>query len=67
MRISIHGTDNGNAFLMALILIIILSSTVMSMVPRISVTQQYAQEYKKLVILEIEQKNRELINQYDIN
>jgi type II secretory pathway pseudopilin PulG len=66
MRISIRGTDKGNALLLALVLIIILSTAVMSLIPRISATRAYAKEYKYQVIRNIEQNNREIINLYDI-
>jgi competence protein ComGC len=67
MRISIHGTDKGYALLTALVLIFILSTAIMSLIPRISVMQSYAQEYKKQVLNNIEQHNREIINIYDIH
>jgi len=67
MRISIHGTDRGNALLSALVLIIILSTLAMAFIPRISATRQYAQDFKRQVTDRIERENREILNTYDLH
>ena len=67
MRKLIRGTDKGNAVLFSLVLVIILSSVFISFIPRINATKQYAREYKANVIREIEQSNREIMNQYDLH
>lgn len=66
MRISVHGTDKGNALLLALVLIIILSTAVMSLIPRILATKEYARAYKADILRGIEEKNREILNRYDL-
>ena len=67
MQTFIHGTDKGNALLMALVLIIILSTTFMSLLPRISAIKQYSQNYKVQVIQNIERNNMEILRQYDFD
>ena len=66
MRILIHGTDSGKALLTALILIFILSTVIMTLIPRISAMKSYAHNYKTRVINDIEKSNMEIINLYDI-
>ena len=66
MRISIRGTDRGNAVLTALILIMVLSSVFISLVFRIDAVKRYTHEYKTDVIRNIEQSNREIVNRYDL-
>ena len=61
----IRGTDEGNAVMTALILILALSFIFMSTVPRIITLKRYAYEYKAKVIRDIEQSNREILNRYD--
>ena len=67
MRISIHGTDKGNAVLTALVLILILSTIFISLAPRISSTKRYAYEYKAQVLRAIDQSNKEVILLYDLH
>ena len=62
----IHGTDRGNAVLVALVLIIALSTVFMSLVPRIIAMKKSAAEYKANVIGNIEHTNREIMSRYDI-
>ena len=65
MQISIHGTDKGNAMLTAIVLIIILSTIIISLVPRVITLKQFTHEYKIEVLRSIEQSNREIMNLYD--
>ena len=67
MRISIRGTDRGNAFLTALVLILVLSSAFIALTLRISALKRYTQDYKAGVIRMIEESNREAAEKYDIN
>ena len=67
MRISILGTDNGNAVLSVLVLIMILSSVFIGLVSRIGAMQRYADDYKAKVIRTIEETNREIRNNYDLH
>ena len=66
MRIFIRGNDRGNAMLMALILIILLSTLFISFVPRLIALNNYSREYKTRVIHAIEQENREIRERYDL-
>ena len=66
MRISIRGTDRGNAVLTALILILVLSTVFISLAFRIGALKRYAHEYKAGVIHAIEETNRELADRYDL-
>ena len=61
MRMYIHGTDRGNAMLIVLIMIIIMSTILISLVSRTAAIKRFALEYKKEIILNIEQSNREFI------
>jgi competence protein ComGC len=63
----IRGTDRGNAVITALVLIMVLSLVVLSFVPRIMTTKQFAYKYKANVIRNIELLNREIIRNYDFN
>ena len=67
MRIFIHGTDKGNAVMIALVLILVLSTIFITLVPRINAIKQSARKYKAQVILTIEQSNKEIINLYDLH
>ena len=66
MRIFIRGSDHGNAVLTALALIIILSTLTVSFIPRITAVKSYSHEYKTWVINTNEQKNKEIIERYDL-
>ena len=66
MRIYIHGTDKGNAMLVALIIVIVFSTLFITITPRIFAIKAYAHEYKTQIIRTIEQSNREIMNHYDI-
>ena len=66
MRTFIHGNDKGNAVLMALILITILSTLFVSFVPRLIAVKDFAREYKARVMHAIEQENREIREHYDL-
>jgi len=66
MRILIHGIDSGKALLIALVLIFILSTAIITLIPRISAMRLYTQNYKTRVINDIEKSNMEIINKYDI-
>ena len=66
MRTFIRGNDMGNAVLMALILIFILSTLFISFVPRITTARDFTREYKIRVIHIIEQENREVKERYDL-
>ena len=66
MRISIRGTDRGNAVLTALALILVLSSVFIALTFRISALNRYASEYKSEVIRVIEKANREAIEKHDL-
>ena len=67
MLIFIRGTDKGHAVLTALILVLALSLIFMSLVPRIMSHKRLAKEYKTKVIYDLEQTNREILINYDIN
>ena len=66
MRISIRGSDRGNAVLTALVLILVLSSLFISLVYRIDAVKRYSHEYKAGVIRSIEESNREIIDSHDL-
>ena len=63
----IPGTDRGNAFMTALILIIILSSLFIALISRIQTMRRFTNDYRANVIGRIEESNREIINAYDSN
>ena len=63
----IHGTDRGNAVLVALILIIVLSTVFMSLVPRIITMKKFSAEYKANVIGNIDHSNKEIMSRYDLH
>ena len=67
MRMFIHGTDKGNAVLIALVSIIILSTIVVTLTPRIIATKKYSQDFKTKVIRTIEESNKEIIIHYDLH
>ena len=64
MRTFIRGTDKGNAVLIALILVMALSTVFISFIDRINAKKQYALEYKARVIQTIEQTNMEILNRH---
>jgi type II secretory pathway component PulK len=66
MRIFIRGNDSGNAALTALVLVMVLSSVLFGLVPRISATKRYAAAYKEKVLRGIEQTNMEIKNRYEL-
>ena len=65
MQIFTHGTDKGNATIMAMVLVIVLSSVFIAFITRIGATEQLAAEYKARVVAAIEESNREILNRYD--
>jgi type II secretory pathway component PulK len=65
MRIFTHGTDKGNAILTALVFIMVLSTLIVTFIPRITVITRFARQYKAHVYQEIEQSNREAMIRYD--
>ena len=67
MRIFIHGTDKGHAMLSVLVFIIVLSTIIISLAPRITLIKQYAFIYKAEILRNIEQSNMEILNQYDFH
>ena len=67
MKISIRGTDEGNATLTALILIVILSTLFAVLASRIGAAKHYAGEYKAMVLREINESNMEAVSRYDIH
>ena len=67
MRIFSHGSDEGNAVLLSLILILALSLIFLSFIPRVIAVNRYAREYKVIVIQKIEAANREIMIRYDIH
>ncbi|GHU96935.1 hypothetical protein FACS189483_01420 [Spirochaetia bacterium] len=66
MRISIRGNDRGNAILLSVSLILILSLIFVSLVPRIIALDTMAKTYKAAVIREIDEANREIMQTYDL-
>ena len=66
MLTSIRGNDKGNALMMALVLIIILSTLFVAVVPRIIALNDFSSEYMTRVIRGIEQENREIRARYDL-
>ena len=67
MRISIHGTDKGNATITAMVLIMVLSTVFIAFTTHIGAAETYAKEYKARIITGIEESNREVLNKYDIH
>jgi len=67
MRIFIRGTDKGNATLVALVLIIVLSSVFIAFTARVGAAERFAREYKARLISAIEETNREILSNYDIH
>lgn len=67
MRISIRGTDRGNAVLTALVLVMVLSSVFITLALRINAFKRYTEEYKSGVIRAVEDSNKEIIKRYDIH
>lgn len=65
MQQLIHGTDKGNAVILSLVLIIVLSLIFLSTVPRISAMDQHARIQKEMVIQVIEISNLEIMSRYD--
>jgi len=63
----IRGTDKGNAVITALVLIMVLSLTTLSLIPRIMSTKQSAQKHKANIIHKIELLNGEIIKNYEFN
>ena len=63
----IPGTDKGNAFITALVLVIILSSVLMALISRIQAMGRFTNDYRANVIGKIEESNKEIINTYDSN
>ena len=66
MRTFIRGSDRGNAVLMALVLITVLSTLFVSFAPRIRVLNDFSRKYKVQVMQTIEQENKEIIERYDL-
>ena len=66
MQIFIHGTDKGNAVLLTLVLIIMLSAIFITVVPRVISLKQFSHEYKAQILRSIEQSNKEKEIQYDL-
>ncbi|MDR0475328.1 MAG: hypothetical protein LBH43_16860 [Treponema sp.] len=66
MLISFHGSDEGNAMLIALVLILVLSLVFISLISRISIAGEFVQKNRAKVIYTIEQSNREIISKYDL-
>jgi hypothetical protein len=66
MQMSIHGTDKGNATVIAMVLIMLLSSVFITFTARLGAAERFAAEYKARVIAEIEESNREILSKYDI-
>jgi hypothetical protein len=63
----IRGTDSGNAVIMVLVLIMVLSSVILSLIPRILSTRQFAHKYKASVVHNIELSNMEIIADYELD
>jgi len=63
----IRGTDRGNAFITALVLIMVLSLVTLSLIPRILTTKQFANKYKASVIHKIKLSNMEIIKNYELD
>ena len=67
MRISIHGTDRGNATITAMVLIMVLSSVFIALTTHIGAAERFAREYKARAIASIEESNREVLSKYDFH
>lgn len=65
MQTFIRGSDRGNVVLMALILIIVLSTLFISLAARINAINNFSRDYKARVMHTIEQENREIRERYD--
>ena len=67
MRIFIRGTDSGNATVMAMVLVMVLSSVFISFMARVNAAELFARDYKERVVAAIEESNREVLNRYDFH
>jgi competence protein ComGC len=67
IRIFFRGNDKGNAVLLALILIMVLSLLFLSLVPRITAIRRFSYTYKENVLRDIEKNNREVMEHYDLH
>ena len=66
MKTFIHGNDQGSAVLMALVLIMVLSTLFISFVPRVTAQKSFARDYKERVIHKIEEENMEILKRYEL-
>jgi len=66
MRTFVRGTDKGNALLLSVALVFILSTAVMLAIPRILALKKYAAKYRTEVLEDIEKKNMEIMLLYDL-
>jgi competence protein ComGC len=66
MRIFFHGNDKGNAVLLSLVLIMVLSLLFLTLVPRITAIRRFSYTYKESVLNEIKKSNREIMERYDL-
>lgn len=67
MRISIRGSDRGNALFLSVAFILILSFVFVSFVPRVINVKRAATRYKAAVLLEIQKTNADIRSRYDLN
>ena len=65
MQIFTRGNDKGNIMLMALILIIVLSTLFISISSKIAARNKFSSDYMTRVIQGIEQENKEIRERYD--
>jgi Tfp pilus assembly protein PilX len=66
MRTFFPGNDRGNALLLSISLIIIISLAIISFIPRVINFKRMARNYKEQILTEINQTNRDIINNYDL-
>jgi competence protein ComGC len=66
MRIFFHGNDKGNAVLLSLVLIMVLSLLFLTLVPRITAIRRFSYTYKESVLNKIKKSNREIMERYDL-
>jgi hypothetical protein len=66
MRTFIHGNDEGNIMLLAVVFILVSSLIIVSVIPYITQLRDFGEAYKERVLTDIHTRNGELINQYDL-
>lgn len=66
MQISFRGNDEGNALLISVVLIMVLSLLFLTIVPHITALKNIGRQEKARVLAKVERQNREVMEKYDI-